>query len=370
MKKTLKYIVATLLLVSGYTTVNAQYGEFGPPGDPWFGQGPYGGGYGGSSGGGSGGRHSGGGYGSSNSGGGYSGGGNFSGGSSPNAGNNSDDLWNVDQAGGHDPGDLKEVIISNDNDFDFEPIVTFGNSPPVNDVNPGNSGSGFVGSSSGSNNTSSSGSNNIDEREDLGRCDEGFTKNINGECVPCPGGNCGDCADGEFRDICGKCSKSLVTKPKIVNGRCNAIQTMKKIQKETGKEIAGFFTSSGKMIILPNNDPRQSSNRSITEDRYKNSSGITIINFFKNGNGQWRVNYYDSDGQWESAEDVVGHFHTHPPGGGFSDQDKAFTQGSFSGIDHYYNIQGNSINEFNSTGVINTETKNCKRNPEPVNNCN
>ncbi len=196
------------------------------------------------------------------------------------------------------------------------------------------------------------------------KCDPGFVKNINKECVPCPAGDCSDCPDDHFRDLCGQCTSEVINDPLFIEGRCNGIRQMLIMQSKTHKEVAGFFTSDGEMMILPNGANLY--DKSYTHSQYV----VGDITYYIYSEGeQMFVGYYDANGTRHDRQ-IAGHYHTHPYSNDPvqpSPDDKDFTQSDFVAIDNFYILSGNGIYQFDASGKIGAESQNCKTNPEPTN---
>ncbi len=198
------------------------------------------------------------------------------------------------------------------------------------------------------------------------KCDPGFVKNINNECVPCPNGDCTECPDDKFRDICGNCVNDVITTPEFIEGRCNAIRKMLTMQNRTKKEVSGFFTIDGRMIILPNGDNLY--DKSNNQTRYP-ETGIATHAFYEE-NGNFYADYYDDSGNLVTVQ-IIGHYHTHPYStdpGQPSDADIDFTKDYFAAIGNFYIVNGNGIYQYDANGKLGSETRNCKKNPE-IPNC-
>lgn len=192
------------------------------------------------------------------------------------------------------------------------------------------------------------------------RCDPGHVKNINNKCVPCPDGDCSNCSNGEFRDICGNCVSEVISTPSHVEGRCNGIRLMSVMQSETGKEVTGFFTIDQQMIILPN--ANNSSHGSETSNIYRDENHKITHSIYEE-NGKLYIDYYNADNILTTVE-IIGHYHTHPFGGQWSPNDQNFVNGNFAAAGNFYFLDGNNIRRYNEGGVIGNEYVNCKKNPE------
>ncbi len=212
----------------------------------------------------------------------------------------------------------------------------------------------------GGNNRGSDPDAGIILEDELKKCDPGFVKNINNECVPCPNGDCSDCSDDQFRDICGKCVNEVISTPEHVEGRCNGIRQMSVMHDETGNEVTGFLTADQVMIILPNG--ANSSHGSETSNSYTDEYGNVTHSIYEE-NGTLYMDYYNSSNQLTTIE-IIGHYHTHPFGGQWSPDDQNFVTEIFAAAGSFYFLDGNSINQFDQNGVTDNEYTNCKRTPD------
>ena len=171
--------------------------------------------------------------------------------------------------------------------------------------------------------------------------------------------------------------------PQKAEDPCAGYKEMLRIQTKEGKEVVGWLTSDGKVIIAPLSDRNASGqvtgtntvDRSITSNQVYDAQGrmLIAVGQAQAGDlpgrlpGMWYLDYYSYDATGfatTSTHLISGHVHTHPPGpdqnipSGF---DKAFFSNlNWQGFPKYILNANNMIEYDNSqTGVKNTQVYNC-----------
>jgi len=170
--------------------------------------------------------------------------------------------------------------------------------------------------------------------------------------------------------------------PQKVDDPCAGYREMLRIQNAEGKEVVGWQTADGKVIIAPLSDRNATGqvigtntvDRSTTSNQVYDPQGrmLIAVGRAQAGDlpgrlpGMWYLDYYSYDATGMttiSTHLITGHVHTHPPGGQVSLQDKTFAGGnntaeSYPGIPKYI-LNNSSLQKYNGNGIENTQNHNC-----------
>lgn len=146
-----------------------------------------------------------------------------------------------------------------------------------------------------------------------------------------------------------------------VHDQCGGFSGMWLRQFAESKEIVGFLTSSGQVIIAPSNG--NTYDRGIVANAYDNENGNRILYLFQD-NGTWKVELYNSSGV-AGTYDITGIVHTHPyPIGATtinnfpSDPYDLGVAASYPQLDHYILTTAGKIH-YNQNGTISNHGRNC-----------
>ena len=144
----------------------------------------------------------------------------------------------------------------------------------------------------------------------------------------------------------------------IINDICSGYYRMWDRQATEGKEILGFLTTAGKLIIPPSFE--NTSNSAVVSNYYSGTYNNRSMQFYSDASGThvqlnnpnvvisttgYPVNYYET-------YDVVGIVHSHPVNGLSSPSPADISlANSYSGLNHYI-LTGESLIQYNSSGNI------------------
>jgi len=143
----------------------------------------------------------------------------------------------------------------------------------------------------------------------------------------------------------------------VMDNECQAKGKMLQIQANEGREVEGYITSKGLVVIAPTAENTFYTSGFTTQ--YKDANGTTILSFQKlEEDGKFYIMSPAYSGNFKY--EVVGTIHTHPAGNNQntpSPIDLAMAQ-DYGNLDHYI-INWSHIIKFNALGAESTEQNNC-----------
>lgn len=151
---------------------------------------------------------------------------------------------------------------------------------------------------------------------------------------------------------------------RIVSDPCGALKRMWQVQRNAGKEITAWKTTTGDMIILPTDQNTQNASYSTGVFLGANGTPVAVIT---NINNQWVAELYNGNGVSNGTFQLTEMYHTHPwmPAGvsnAFPSGDDLnwYNSNSNGGTINAFIVHHDSIIKYNGSGTQSTVSNNCR----------